>query len=92
MISKSIPAKNGHIKSIPPATLKITENSNASLRISLILKPVSKKLKAMIFQAKSAMSRIDQVKRLKIYEDKSIDLNMGKFKYYSQFEPLYKRI
>jgi len=85
-------AKNGHTKSIPPATLKITENSSASLRISSMSKLVSKKLKAMISLAKSAPSRIDQAKRLKIYEDKSIDLNMGKFKYYSKFEPLYKRI
>jgi hypothetical protein len=82
MISRSLLAKNGIMKSLPPATLKIMENSSASLRISSMSKPVSKKLRAMLSLAKSAPSRIDQAKRRKTYEDKSIDLDMGKFKYY----------
>jgi hypothetical protein len=44
-------------------------------------KPVSKKLRAMLSLAKSAPSRIDQAKRRKTYEDKSIDLDMGRFRY-----------
>jgi hypothetical protein len=81
MISRSMLAKNGLTKSIPPATLKTMENSSASLRISSMSKPVSKKLRAMLSLPKSAPSRIDQAKRLKTYEDKSIDLDMGKFRY-----------